>query len=142
MTENGSVTLSDPSSSSPTPDRCPCLSGVSYADCCGRLHLGDARAATAEALMRSRYAAFAVADADYLLRTWHPSTRPETLELDPTLRWVRLDIGRTVRGGPFDTEGSVEFTAHFRQDGQRGEQHEVSRFARIDGSWLYLDALD
>ena len=141
MTENGSVTLSDPSSS-PTPDRCPCLSGVSYADCCGRLHRGDARAATAEQLMRSRYAAFAVPHADYLLRSWHPSTRPETLELDPTLRWVRLDIGRTVRGGPFDTEGSVEFTAYYRQDGQRGEQHEVSRFVRIDGGWLYLDALD
>ena len=92
--------------------------------------------------MRSRYAAFTVVDADYLLRTWHPSTRPATLQLDATVRWVRLDVGRTVRGGPFDTEGSVEFTAFFRQDGHRREQHEVSRFVRIDRNWLYLDALD
>jgi len=136
------VPHSDPPSSPPAPDRCPCLSGEGYADCCGRLHRGDTRAATAEQLMRSRYAAFAVPDAGYLLRTWHPSTRPATLELDPTVRWVRLDVGRTVRGGPFDTEGSVEFTAFFRQDGHRGEQHEVSRFVRVDGDWLYLDALD
>ena len=62
---------------------CPCLSGEQYADCCGRFHAGEAEAPTAEQLMRSRYSAFVVLDAGYLLRTWHPETRPASLELDP-----------------------------------------------------------
>jgi len=124
------------------PVRCPCLSGNEYAACCGRLHRGDARAATAEQLMRSRYSAFAVDDADYLLRSWHPRTRPETLELDDSVRWLRLDIERTVRGGMLDTEGIVEFTAYSRQNGQRARQHEVSRFEKVAGDWMYLDAVD
>jgi SEC-C motif-containing protein len=132
------------------PDRqvpCPCLSGNGYAECCARLHRGDARAATAEMLMRSRYAAFAVGDADYLLRTWHPLTRPATLALDADVRWVRLDIERTVRGGPLDVEGIVEFTAYYRAAGprgagDRGRQHEVSRFEKVSGAWTYVDAVD
>lgn len=90
--------------------------------------------------MRSRYAAFAVGEGAYLLRTWHPLTRPGALELDPAVRWMRLDIHRTVRGRMFDTEGIVEFTAHWRQDGQRTRQHETSRFLKVSGAWLYLDA--
>lgn len=92
--------------------------------------------------MRSRYAAFAVNDEAYLLRTWHPATRPESIDLDPTVRWVRLDIERTVRGGLLDTTGIVEFTARYRQQGSRGSQHETSRFEKVSGAWLYVDALD
>lgn len=62
--------------------RCPCLSGLTYDDCCGRLHSGAGTAQTAEQLMRSRYSAFAVSDADYLRTTWHSSTRPADLALD------------------------------------------------------------
>ncbi|ESQ02386.1 SEC-C domain-containing protein [Streptomyces sp. PVA_94-07] len=51
---------------------CPCGTGRTYGECCGRFHAGSAEAATAEQLMRSRYAAFATRDAAYLLRTWHP----------------------------------------------------------------------
>lgn len=97
---------------------------------------------TAEKLMRSRYAAFAVGDDAYLLRTWHPATRPDTLELDPAVRWLRLDIERTVRGGMLDDTGLVEFTAFYRRDGVRGSQHEASRFEKVAGAWLYLDAMD
>lgn len=124
------------------PGRCPCLSGNVYLECCGRFHRGDARAVTAEQLMRSRYSAFAVNDAVYLLDTWHPRTRPETLELDPAVRWMRLDIDRIVRGGMLDTAGVVEFTAHARRDGQATQQHEVSRFEKVAGVWLYVDAAD
>lgn len=67
--------------------------------------------------MRSRYSAFAVGDAEYLLRTWHPGSRPHSLELDSEQRWVRLDIVRTVRGDLLDVDGVVEFTAYFRHDG-------------------------
>lgn len=121
--------------------RCPCLSGLTYDECCGVLHRGDAAPATAELLMRSRYSAFAVGDAAYLLRTWHPSTRPRTLTLDDDVRWYRLDVlGRSL-GGPDDTTGTVEFRAWFRSGGGAGSQHEVSRFARDHGRWVYLDAL-
>lgn len=92
--------------------------------------------------MRSRYSAFAVGDAAYLLRSWHPRTRPETLQLDDSLRWLRLDIERTERGGMLDTEGIVEFTAYSRQEGHRARQHEISRFEKVSGDWFYLDAVD
>jgi SEC-C motif-containing protein len=122
------------------PAACPCLSGEQYADCCGRFHRGDAEAPTAEQLMRSRYSAFVVRDEDYLLRTWHPDTRPAGLELDPHVQWRRLDILSTSRGGPLDTEGVVEFAAHYRHDGDRGVQHETSRFVRQHRRWYYLGA--
>jgi SEC-C motif-containing protein len=146
--DNGWVPDSEPAAadhppaSSTPPVRCPCQSGNEYPACCGRLHSGDARAATAEQLMRSRYSAFAVGDAAYLLRSWHPRTRPATIELDESVRWLRLDIDRTVRGGMLDTEGIVEFTAHSRRDGRRTSQHEISRFEKVSGDWVYLDAVD
>jgi uncharacterized protein YchJ len=59
--------------------------------------------------MRSRYSAFAVGDAGYLLRTWHPSGRPQKLSLDPALRWTRLAVLETRDGGLFDTTGTVQF---------------------------------
>jgi SEC-C motif-containing protein len=118
---------------------CPCLSGEQYADCCGRFHRGDSAAPTAEQLMRSRYSAFVLRDAAYLLRTWHPDTRPRELKLDPAMEWRRLDVVSTSRGGPLDSEGTVEFKAHFRHDGERGVHHETSRFLRVDRRWYYLD---
>jgi SEC-C motif-containing protein len=91
--------------------------------------------------MRSRYSAFAVGDAAYLLRTWHPSTRPQQLVLDPDLRWYRLDILATHRGGMLDTDGTVEFRAHYRSPDGAGSQHETSRFLRDSGAWAYVDAV-
>ncbi|WP_354351585.1 YchJ family protein [Pseudarthrobacter sp. PvP090] len=120
---------------------CPCLSGEKYGACCGRFHSGAAEAPTAEQLMRARYSAFVVLDADYLMRTWHPETRPAELDLDPDLQWRRLDIMSTARGGPLDTEGTVEFKAHFRCGGDRGVHHETSRFVRVDRRWCYVDAV-
>ena len=121
-------------------DVCPCLSGLRYDGCCGRLHAG-APAATAEALMRSRFSAFALGDVEHLRRTWHPSTRPAVLTVDDGLRWYRLDVLATQHGGPFDDEGTVEFRAHHRSAAGVGSQHEVSRFVREDGWWFYLDAV-
>ncbi|WP_448004344.1 YchJ family protein [Agromyces bauzanensis] len=121
-------------------DRCPCLSGERFGECCGRFLAGTADAPTAEQLMRSRYSAFVVGDSAYLLATWHPSTRPAELELDPALRWYRLDLVRRERGGPLDRDGVVEFRARYRHDGERGELHEVSTFVRQDGRWRYVAA--
>jgi SEC-C motif-containing protein len=90
--------------------------------------------------MRSRFSAFATADVAYLLASWHPTTRPARLDLDPDQRWTWLEIlGRTA-GGLFDAEGTVEFRAHYRDGRGRGAQHENSTFRRENGSWLYLAA--
>lgn len=121
--------------------RCPCLSGLVYDDCCGRLHTGPATAQTAEQLMRSRYSAFAVGGADYLLATWHPTTRPSSLDLDDDQRWYRLDILATRAGGPFDADGVVEFEAFYRTSARSGSQHETSRFVREGGRWFYVDGM-
>jgi SEC-C motif-containing protein len=121
--------------------RCPCGLAEGYESCCGRLHAG-AQAPTAESLMRSRYSAFAVGDAGYLLRTWHPSGRPRTLSLDPELRWTRLAVLQTHDGGMFDATGTVQFRAIYVQQGQRGVLAETSRFVRHDGRWTYLGPVD
>jgi SEC-C motif-containing protein len=123
----------------PKPTACPCGLPADYSDCCGKLHSGLAQAATAEQLMRSRYSAFAVRDVPYLLRSWHPDTRPAELDLDPRLSWEGLEILGSTEGGPFHTTGTVEFRAHYRERGTSGTLQENSRFVRHDGAWVYLD---
>ena len=91
--------------------------------------------------MRSRYAAFALDDSAYLLSSWHPETRPATIEADPDLRWVGLDVLASTGGGMFDAEGVVEFRAHFRDRGQPGDMREISRFVRDGGHWVYWGPL-
>jgi SEC-C motif domain protein len=117
-----------------------CLCGLPkpYDECCGRLHRGDLRAPTAERLMRSRFSAFCVGDDAYLLRTWHPSTRPANLDLDRTLRWERLEVLATTGGSFLDTEGTVRFRAHYVQRDRPGQMEEHSRFVAEDGDWLYV----
>jgi SEC-C motif-containing protein len=121
--------------------RCPCGTGLSYADCCGRLHEGTTTAGSAEQLMRSRYSAFVVGDAGYLLATWHPATRPAALDLDADVRWTGLDVLTTTGGSLLAAEGTVEFRASYVRDGRAGAQHENSRFLREDGRWYYLDGV-
>ena len=91
--------------------------------------------------MRSRFSAFALGLPVYLLATWHPTTRPNSLGLDDDVRWYRLDIEDREAGGPFDTEGAVTFTAWFRSPDGAGNLHERSRFRREDGTWFYLDGV-
>ena len=91
--------------------------------------------------MRSRFSAFALGDEDYLLRSWAPATRPREVGLDPGTRWTVLEVVGTARGGLLDSDGEVEFVAHYRADGKRGEMRERSRFVRSDGAWVYLEAL-
>jgi SEC-C motif-containing protein len=123
------------------PDLCPCGSGKLFASCCEPLLAGRHKANTAEALMRSRYCAYLLRNSDYLLATWHSSTRPECLDLVgiPQPDWEALEVLATSAGGRTDTEGRVEFIAHYRLDGMRGHLHENSRFCRVDGQWYYVD---
>lgn len=118
---------------------CPCGSGAAYAVCCQPLHDGERIALTAEELMRSRYAAFAVGAGDYLARTWHPAHRPGDLALDPDLTWTGLEVLDTRAGGPDDDQGEVEFRASWRHGRERGVLHERSRFIRRGGRWVYVD---
>jgi SEC-C motif-containing protein len=116
---------------------CPCGSGRPYDACCGPLHDGEA-AATAEALMRSRYAAYALGRTDHVFRTWHPRTRPDDLST-AQVSWLGLEVVRTEDGRAGDDTGVVEFVARYQ--GPRGVQelHEVSRFERRGGRWVYVD---
>jgi SEC-C motif-containing protein len=91
--------------------------------------------------MRSRFTAFAVTDAAYLLRTWHSATRPSHIQFDPEQRWLRLDILATTGGGLLAADGNVEFRAHYSEHGQMGVVHEHSRFVRHNGLWLYVGAV-
>ncbi|QWT25329.1 YchJ family protein [Subtercola sp. PAMC28395] len=120
-------------------DRCPCLSGLPYGECCAPAHAGTQPSVTAERLMRSRYSAFVLGDEPYLLATWHSSTRPVTLGLDPAQRFYRLDILSKAGGGMLDRSGTVEFVARFRLDGRAGRLHETSRFVSEGGRWFYVD---
>ena len=112
---------------------------VAYVNCCGRFvdHVDDTPAPDAEHLMRSRYSAFVLAGADYLLATWHPSTRPTSLDLDAHAKWLGLEVREHQVTGVDAAE--VEFVARYRVDGRAVRMHERSRFVREDGRWYYVD---
>ena len=110
------------------------------ADCCGRYldHYMDIGAPDAESLMRSRYTAFVLGRNAYLLATWHPQHRPETLELEPDVQWLGLEVKQFT---PIDeTHAEVEFVARSRYNGKATRLHERSRFVcGDDGRWVYVD---
>jgi SEC-C motif-containing protein len=118
---------------------CPCGNRAGYKRCCGPLHEGGV-ASTAEVLMRSRYSAYVLKREDYLLATWHPSTRPTNLNLatqQPSPTWLGLDVRRYEENGPHAT---VEFIARLRYGGGKAQRmHEISRFLKENGRWYYLD---
>jgi SEC-C motif-containing protein len=89
--------------------------------------------------MRSRFSAFVVGDADHLLRSWHPDTRPDEVTFVAKQTWTGLEIVSTERGRALDATGIVEFRARYRRGKRSGELHEASRFGRVDGRWVYID---
>jgi SEC-C motif-containing protein len=124
---------------------CPCESGKPYAKCCEVYHLG-APTLTAEALMRSRYSAYALCSENpelqtYLLQTWHPDTRPQHLTRESSIKWLGLEVKRYQL---LETEHAiVEFVARYKYTDNLGGKaerlHETSRFMRIKDCWFYLD---
>jgi len=135
---------------------CPCGKDY-YASCCGRYHSGmtapDAEAlieplairvgrqqtpANSLVMMRSRYSAYVLKLKAYLLATWHVSTRPVEFELAADkMKWLGLEV-KNHRCGPAD-RSTVEFVARYKVGGRAGRLHEISRFVREDGKWLYVD---
>ena len=91
--------------------------------------------------MRSRYSAFVRGDAAYLLASWHPSTRPSTLDLEARTKWLGLTVKAHHRTGA--ETATVEFVARSRLGGGPAQRlHEVSRFVCEQGRWFYLDGSD
>ncbi|GMA35580.1 YchJ family protein [Demequina litorisediminis] len=117
---------------------CPCGSGIGFAECCRPVLRGEREAATAEALMRSRYTAFVRRDEAYLLRTWAAQTRPAGVETDG-VTWHGLEIVGSTDGQPADASGTVTFVAHFSDGAGIQALREHSRFAREEGRWVYVD---
>ena len=122
---------------------CPCGLAREYTQCCGRYHVGalHLQAPTPDALMRSRYSAYALGLREYVLDTWHASTRPEqTEQFDSGVKWLGLTIKRAWKTSP--NEGFVEFVARNKALGGGPAQRleELSRFVRVDGRWQYVDA--
>ncbi len=89
--------------------------------------------------MRSRYTAFVLLDRNYLRDTWHPSTRPLELQLDPDQRWLGLKVKATEAGKASDKTGIVEFVARYKIAGRGHRLHEISRFVHENGHWFYVD---
>lgn len=126
---------------------CPCgreAAGrpLSYDHCCGRYldHFEICPAPDPESLMRSRYTAFVLERERYLLETWSPEHRPETVDLEPKTKWLGLSIKSKKM---LDAQhGEVEFVARFRLNGRATRLHENSLFEHNDGRWFYVAAQD
>ena len=118
---------------------CPCGSQQTFSQCCGKYLNDKAKAETAEQLMRSRYCAYIEENESYLTNTWHPDTRPESIEFEPAIKWSRLRIKNTDKGGANDEQGTVEFIATYKNNGRAFQLHEISRFVRNNGDWVYLN---
>jgi len=119
---------------------CPCGTGKRYELCCSRWHHGSeyCQAPDAEQLMRSRYCAFVLRLPQYLVDTWHPSTRPIELELDDRFtKWIGLQIHHAHQHD--DTHAEVSFTARYKENGKAGRLHEISRFLKEQTQWFYVD---
>ncbi len=122
---------------------CYCGSLKTYNNCCKKAHNNIKEAKTAEALMRSRYSAFVMANGDYLMHSHHASTRPTTektgiVKWAKSVEWIKLEILKTTKGGLNDTEGTVTFQAYFYEQGKVDIIYEKSAFIKENNHWFYL----
>ena len=123
-------------------NHCHCGTEMSYATCCEPFHNGMDFPRKAETLMRSRYSAYVVKNADYLLATWYKTTRPNEIDFsNDKTKWQKLVILHTKKGGVNDDKGRVEFNAFYVQEGEERLIHEISRFKKIAGRWFYVDGV-
>ena len=124
-----------------SPSFCPCESGKTYNICCEPAHKSTP-APTAEALMRSRYTAYALGLEAYLLKTLHPDTRPAALNLsdDRQTKWLGLQVNRVEN--TTENTAIVEFVARYKINGKAEKLHEISQFVCVDGCWYYLIGSD
>lgn len=123
------------------PELCPCQSGLLFAQCCQPFLLLPEQhfPTTAKQLMRSRYSAYVLKDSDYLLKTWHPEYRPQSLHLEQDKsQWIALTIKATHLGGNNDLQGMVHFIARYKINGKAYKLEEKSHFEKLNDHWFYL----
>ncbi|MEQ1583867.1 MAG: YchJ family metal-binding protein [Candidatus Nitrotoga sp.] len=121
--------------------RCACGSNKNFTDCCGCYIGGNTPAPSAEALMRSRYVAYTLECEDYILATWHPSTRPAPQDAADKVKtkWLGLEVKRHEYNLQEPDRAVVEFVARYKIGGRAYRLHEVSRFVREGDLWFYVD---
>lgn len=122
---------------------CPCGSGLQYSLCCQPYLRGECPPLTPSQLMRSRYSAYVIQDADYLVATWHSSARHDALKSDISASFAQTTwLGLTVyeeAEGKDSTEGYVSFIARFQDPHHESAVIERSRFLKESGRWYYVD---
>lgn len=128
---------------SPDLPDCPCGSKKAFRDCCDP-YIQELNAPTAEKLMRSRYTAFVVKNIDYLIESLHPKARQDVDKSSiqawaEDSQWLGLQIVNTQKGQETDTDGTVEFIASYKKDGQIINHHEKSTFKKEKGRWWFID---
>lgn len=116
---------------------CYCGLGQSFEACCQLMLLHHVEAETAEKLMRSRYSAYLLSDAEYLERTWHEAYCPDVLDLTEEVVWLGLEVLTTEAGLKNDINGIVEYKARYMQGGYLYCLHEKSFFEKVGGLWFY-----
>ena len=127
-------------------NQCPCGSDLFYPVCCEPIISGKKDAVTARELMRSRYTAFTLANADYLMRSHSAKTRPmkEHKSIEKwakSVNWMGLTILDTQAGEASDEIGYVEFKALYLENGKPEQIHERSLFLRENGKWVYVSGV-
>lgn len=127
-------------------NRCLCGANKAYEKCCEPFITGAKMPLTAEALMRSRFVAYATNQMAYVRSTWHPNTCPDSLVPDGSIRWVKLTIVSTKLGKAKDKKGMVTFKASFDYGPLSQEKPQImtekSHFVKDDlGRWLYVDGV-
>ena len=133
-----------------SPGQCPCGSGLGYGRCCGPYHRDRGLPPSAEALMRSRYAAYALGLVDYILRTTDPegaaweadeeAWRASVVAFSASATFTGVEI-LEMSPGPGEDEAQVRFRARLEQDGRDASFSEMSRFRLVEGRWLYRDGV-
>lgn len=123
---------------------CHCGVGDSYETCCAPVHDGSQPAKTAEALMRARYSAFASGNIDFIESSTIESERQhvdrEAVEAwSKQSEWQGIEVRSTENGGENDSNGEVEFVAHYSIQGQALTHHELAIFEKVDGAWYFVD---
>lgn len=119
---------------------CPCCSGLTYIDCCQPYHLRSAYPTTAEALMRSRYSAYAIPNGQYLIQTTYPTKRHEH-DADDMQEWGEINTWLQLEVVSTPATNLVEFKAHYiNAEGAQQLHHELSTFKKKDNRWYYYSS--
>ncbi len=125
---------------------CPCNIDKKYSDCCQKAHQNIDSVSSAEALMRSRYSAFVLANSKYLHKSHHSKTRPSKKDLraienwTKSVKWLKLEVLNSSKGTSKDAIGTVEFKAYFMENGIINNIHENSKFTLENNHWVYVGA--